>query len=139
MVDAFQRVLGPSEPGSPLTPGSREEERFQDWLCDLGPSEPGSPLTPGSREEERFQDWLCDLGLPRGLLRSPAVAKLKLKWAAELENEGLRDVLRKVKDRELEMAAAEAADLYQAFEIECQELAQRNESLTSEAAGFGQT
>ena len=44
--------------------------------------------------------------------------------------------MRKVKDRELEMAAAEAADLYQAFEIECQELAQRNESLTSEAAGL---
>jgi len=72
-------------------------------------------------------------------LHSPAVAKLKHKWAAELENEGLRNVLRKVKDRELEMAAAEAAeaaDLYQAFELECQELAQQNESLTLEAAGL---
>jgi len=72
-------------------------------------------------------------------LHSPAVAKLKHKWAAELENEGLRNVMRKVKDRELELAAAEAveaADLYQAFELECQELAQKNESLTLEAAGL---
>ena len=122
------------------TPGRPEcEKMVAAFQRVLGPSDPGAPLTPGSREEERFQDWLCDLGLPRGLLHSPAVAKLKHKWAAELENEGLRNVLRKVKDRELEMAAAEAAeaaDLYQAFELECQELAQKNESLTLEAAGL---
>lgn len=137
---ASRAVGTPATPSAMATPGRPECERMlAAFQRVLGASEPGAPLTPGSGEERRFQEWLCDLGLPRELICSPVVAKLKQKWAVELENASLREVLRKVKDQELEMAAAEAAeaaDLYQAFETECQDLAHRNEGLSQEAAGL---